>query len=415
MQVVKQTPQRNFPGSEALSLDPEIIYLNTGTFGPPLKQVVEAEQQERAAMNTDFNRYFFAKFIDKGVPELVDAVGGLLGTPADNLAFTSGATESMSLVANGLDLKSGDEVLTTQHEHPAGIYPWRLRAQRDGICVTEVQIPVPLLNEQSVVDAFAAAITPNTRVISFCHVQYTDGAVLPVQALCAMARAKGIVSVVDGAQAVGMLDFSIEELNCDVYATSLHKWLGGPYGTGLLYVRTDVLPAIRPMIVEDHDGWDDRDRWQIRRDAGERTFLSHWPATMRKFSATFRYFGPLFFALLPVVSLYRQWGMPPVEARIKELAAIARDQLSTLKGIEFLSPTDPDLVSGIVTFRLPGVDTVALARTLSRQERVIVRAIRHLPAGIDAIRICTQIFNSPEQLARAAGAIERIRNSLNRS
>ncbi len=192
-------------------------------------------------------------------------------------------------------------------------------------------------------------MTERTKVLAFSHVQYDDGAVLPVQELCAFARQRGILTVVDGAQAFGMLEFALRDLGCDFYATCCHKWLGGSHGTGALYVRREMLDRLWPVeprgldsvppvfTPTDADGND-------RRAGGLAQARQHRAATP----------GPPLRGVEAALEFQQQVGRSKIEARIRELAIYARLRLQQLPGIELLTPARPGLWAGILTFRVPG-------------------------------------------------------------
>ncbi len=385
-------------------LEEDLIYFNTGTYGPSSWAVAAAECNVREAMNRNFNRYFFDHFIDERFVGLIDRMADFIGADRNDIAFTSGATEGMNFVAGGLDLNAGDEVLTTTHEHQAGIYPWLLAAKRRGMTVRQLPLPTPIQSAGDVLDRFDEAINSRTRVLSFCHVQYTDGCVLPVAELCELARDRGLISVVDGAQSVGMLDFSVRDLGCDLFVTSLHKWLCGPYGTGLIYIDEAIRDRLWPTVVEGHEGWQTADRFG--RDPGEPSidFASAWPETMIKYATNLHYYGPLFWALLPAINLQESIGRSVVEDRTLALAQRFRDGLQQIDGARILSP-DPDaLRSAITSFTITGVDPQWLRKALANQ-RIVTRYIGHAPFGFEADRVCTHIFNSEEQVDRVLAAI----------
>ena len=150
------------------------------------------------------------------------------------------ATEANSYIANGLDMKPGDEVLMTDQEHPGGEHPWNLRAKRYGIVVKKITLPKPVPNAAAVLSLFNDAITPRTRVLFFSHITTVTGVVLPAKELCALARSKGILSAVDGAHVVGMMRLNLHELGCDMGTSSPHKWLQAPKGSGFQIGRAHV-------------------------------------------------------------------------------------------------------------------------------------------------------------------------------
>ena len=281
------------------------------------------------------------------VRQLLTSIGQFVGTDAESIALLSGATEALSTVAAGIDLAADDEILTTAHEHPASVSSWLLAAKRRGVKLVQIQLPHPVTGPEQLVEAFKAALTPRTRVMSFSHVQYTDGCVLPVQELCALARANNVLSIVDGAQAIGMLSTSLQTLGADFYVGSFYKWLNGPVGrrpAGALTCRTlQALAAHR--------------RWSRR--LGQRGPSSNsrrrrlrtratWPMSLRKFSAAFTQLAPLALSVLPAMAFQQEIGRERVMARIRELAWYLRLELQRLPGIEILTPAHPSLWAGIV-------------------------------------------------------------------
>ena len=265
-----------------LVLDPELVWLDTAGFGPTLRAVMAQEYRSRERQSLDFNRYQESALGFDAMRERLAAVAAFLGTGLEDLAFNGGTQEGLTTVARGLDLQPGDEILTTTHDHPAAVYPWLLEAKRSGLTLTQLpQDGVPVTPE-AIVTRFAAAIGPRTKVMMFSHVQYTDGTVMPARELCALARSKGVFSVIDGAQAPGQIDTRIAELDCDAYATSFHKWLNAGAGTGALYLRRDARARLWPLTVERPTGWNAADRFGGTPPAPELPWDA-WPEAQAKF------------------------------------------------------------------------------------------------------------------------------------
>src|SRR5215510_3822049 len=235
----------------------EEVYLNNGTVGssprPVLKAIFDAyNDSERLAQAEpeDYPIWGYAAW-----NEYRDPLAAFVGCKRDEIALVRNATEANSYVANGVDLKAGDEVLITDQEHPGGEHPWNLRAKRYGVMVKKVTLPKPVPNAAAVLNLFNDAITPRTRVIFFSHITTVTGVVLPAKELCALARLKGILSAVDGAHVTGMMKLNVHDIGCDMYTSSPHKWLQAPKGTGYLYVRDDVIDRVWNTIAT--EGWDD--------------------------------------------------------------------------------------------------------------------------------------------------------------
>ena len=240
----------------------ELAYMNSGTLGPMPKPVYYAVVDGYRALAADPGRTNTAQ--NSVQNELREKLATFVNADTDEVALTRNTTEGMSFVANGLDLDPGDEVLLSFHEHPGGLQPWRLAAARRGVVVKELPFPIPTSDPSDIVGLFEAAITPRTKVISVSHVTFATGCMLPVRELAALARPRGIVTVVDGAHAIGMLHLDMHDLGMDCYASSPYKWMGAPVGSGFLYMRRDVQDRIWPTVVT--TGWDDAEGGAARFD-----------------------------------------------------------------------------------------------------------------------------------------------------
>ena len=251
------------------------VYLNNGTVGSSPAPVLRAI----------FDGYNTTEKLDQQDPEdypiwgyaawneFRDPLAEFVGCHRDEIALLRNATEANSYIANGIDMKPGDEVLMTDQEHPGGEHPWNLKAKRYGIVVKKITLPRPVKNAAEALNLFNDAITPRTRVIFFSHITTFSGVVLPAKELCALARSKGILSAVDGAHVPGMMRFNVREIGCDMYSSSPHKWLQAPKGTGFLYVRDEVIDRLWNTIVT--EGWDNT---KIRAERFQRIGSSNVPA-----------------------------------------------------------------------------------------------------------------------------------------
>ena len=393
--------------SDRYAIEPGLAYMNTGTFGPPLHEALEIETKDRLAMSRNYPVHFVDHYMTKSLPDLVGRMAAFVGALPDEIAFTTGSTESMSYIANGLDLAAGDEILATTHEHQAGAYPWILAGKRRGCRLKLAALKTPVTRSQDVIDAIAAAITPRTRVLSICHINYTDGYIMPVKELVALGKSRGLITVVDGAQAIGMIDVDIHDIGCDFYAGSLHKWLGCPYGTGLLCVRDAMRDKLWPSVVEGYDGWDDTDFYGVKAKAPAVDFGALWPKALLKYSSNFHYFGPLFWTLPTAISFQQQFGPRGVENRIRELGRYARAELSKINRIRVVTPEDPAHYAGLVAWEISGGSTFQFSRAMRTEHGVVVRNITHLPIQFDVVRASTHIFNTEEDVNRLCSAIRK--------
>jgi selenocysteine lyase/cysteine desulfurase len=378
-------------------------YMNFGTFGPSTRTTLAAEQAARRAMNADFAGFFDEHLRGPLCRERMTEVAVLLGTDVDEIAWISGTTEGLNLAARGLRLEPGAEVLTTDAEHPAAVYPWLLRARREDLSVRQLPFPTGDVRPEDIVEMFAAALRPTTRVLTFCHVNYSDGAVLPVAEICAMARARGVLTVVDGAQAVGHLEFKLAELGCDIYVTSLHKWTAGIYGSGVLYVRRKLLDEVTPLMVEMPDGWSDTTRFGTPAPPDSIDFRRGWPEAMRRYATLYHYAGPTLLGTLTAIEQLSSIGLPRVAARVRALGKRLRAGLADIEGVKLLTP--PRLAAGITAFRLNRVDPVALYRWLRTEHNIMTRVVDHSAVGFVANRACTHIFNEEADVDALVAAV----------
>jgi selenocysteine lyase/cysteine desulfurase len=332
---------------------------------------------------------------------LATRVATFLGADADEIAFTRGTGEALSLVASGLDLASGDEIVTTSREHPAALSPWLILARRRGIVVKQVDLPTPMSAPEQALGLIAGAVTDRTKAIAFSHVQYSDGAVMPVKDLCQFARQRNLISVVDGAQAVGMLDFQVRDLGCDFYAAASHKWLGGSQGVGFLVVRREMLdrlwpsqprgfdaspPVVTPTLSAGNDGV---------------------PTALHKLGNIVPLTWPALRGVEAALEFQQNVLRNRIEARVRELAIYARMRLQQIPGIELLTPGRPGLWAGVLTFREPGRSARDLATFLARGYRVFVRDLQWVGSNDGALRMSAHIYNSHDDIEKLLSGLQQ--------
>ena len=243
-------------------LEPGHAYLNNAALGMPPKPVRDAVAEGFRLMseNPSKAKTTFHHYIED---ELRPAIAVFLGAETSEVALARNATEGLYHIINGLDLAPGDRILVTSQEHPSAMRPWRVRAERDGIEIKEIHIPSPLIGEDDILERISGAIDDRTKILFFCHVT-RGGYLYPVKRLCDLARARGLISAIDGAQAVGMLDVDLAAIGSDLYTNSLHKWFLGPAGTGFLYVRRAMQPSFSTLYSPADEPGEDARRYEIQ-------------------------------------------------------------------------------------------------------------------------------------------------------
>ncbi len=330
------------------------VYLNNGTVGSSPAPVLHAvfdgyNETEKMAQQDpeDYPIWGYAAW-----NEFRDPLAAFVGCNRDEIALLRNATEANSYIANGIDMKAGDEVLMTDQEHPGGEHPWNLRAKRYGVVVKKVTLPKPVQNAAQVLNLFNDAITPRTRVMFFSHITTATGVVLPAKELCALARSKGILSAVDGAHVIGMMRLNVHELGCDMYSSSQHKWLLAPKGSGFLYVRDEVIDRLWNTIAT--VGWDDP---KIRAERFQRIGSSNVPSL---------------WGLRAAIKLANDIGINRIERRHRQLCDYILGEM-TKRGAESWTSPDLALRCAIATVNVPPIQRMDLEKWMWSTHKIRIR------------------------------------------
>ncbi len=330
------------------------VYLNNGTVGsspmPVLKAIFDSyHDSERMAQTEpeDYPIWGYAAW-----NEFRDPLAAFVGCKRDEIALLRNATEANSYIANGVELKAGEEVVITDQEHPGGEHPWDLRAKRYGVVIKKITLPRPLPDKDTVLSLFNDAITAKTRVIFFSHITTVTGVVLPAKEICALARSKGILSAVDGAHVPGMMKLDLHQLGCDMYSASPHKWLQATKGTGFLYVRDEVIDRIWSTIAT--EGWNDT---KIRAERFQRIGSSNVPALC---------------GLRAAIEFANQIGMERIEKRHRQNANYILQEMVE-RGAESWTSPDPALRCAIATVNVPPVQITELENWMWKGKKIRIR------------------------------------------
>jgi len=345
------------------------IFLNNGSLGVAPRKVVDAmfefEKSGDGRISDEYPRWGY-ETLDAERAEVAEFVG----CKKDELALTHCATESMSMIAAGIDLKAGDEVVITNEEHPSGKAPWYRRAQRDGVTVREVNIPHPPKNSGQLADILISAIGPRTRVLSFSGIITGTGVIMPVRQICDAARAKGVITVVDGAHVNGQIPFRLNECGCDYFAGSPHKWMFAPAGCGILYIREENLDRLWPTIVT--GGWDDK---------------SAKAARFMKIGTNNR---AIVTGLIAGLRFHRELGSENVYARIHHLAKRTYRMIAERPYLELVSPADDSMYGCLVTMSFRGAKLDELWRK-ARERKIWIY-------GGERLRMSHHVHTRPEDV-----------------
>jgi isopenicillin-N epimerase len=333
---------------------------------------------------------FAESFRDPGYPwfgyeenttirELRDALAAFLHCKRDELALVRNATEGNNVVCHGLDLQPGDEALLTDQEHPGGRCCWEQKAKRYGIKLNFVKLPRPPASTEEILDRFTRAITPRTRIVVFSHITTVTGLVLPVKDICQMAGKRGLLTHVDGAHAIGQIPLNLHDLGCDFHVSSPHKWLLAPKGTGVLYIREELLDRLWVHTASAE--------WQNRTQKAYR-FSNLGTSNLS-----------VLVGLKAALDFFQQLGPERIYTRLHDLAKRVRDRIQSYPQLRLANASGEAFFAGLVSFEPVKGDLQRVVRECA------ARNIR-VAGGGERLRIATHIFTQPTELQAFFDAVD---------
>ena len=372
-----------FDIQRAFTVTRGIINLNNGGVSPSPRIVTEAlirfvwEQEDATA-------YTMWQILEPQCETIRTGLAELFGCDREEIAITRNASESLEILLMGMDLKSGDEILTTTQDYPRMLTTLRQREQREGLVLKMIKIPIPPRNLGEITQAFEKAVTGKTRVILISHVVNITGQITPVKEVCEMARPKGIEVIVDGAHSFAHFDFKQSDLGCDYFGTSLHKWLYAPKGTGLLYVKRDKIEKIWPLMAAEQKQSND----------------------IRKFEEVGTHSAAPRLAIGEALLFHNGIGSKRKEARLRYLSRYWMNKLKNVPNIRFNTSFDSAQSCGIANVEVVGVDPGKIGSYLMNQHKIFTTPIMH--EEFRGIRITPNVYTTLGELDRFCDAMEQI-------
>ncbi len=377
-----------FEVQQAFTVDRSLINLNNGGVSPSPAVVQNAMRRYLDYSNTA-PTYAMWSILEPQREGVRERLARAFGCDAEEIALTRNASESLQICQFGFDLEPGDEVLTTTQDYPRMITTWQQRERREGIVLKQFSIPVPAEDPQQIVDLFEQNITPKTRLILMCHMINLTGQILPVREVVRMARARGIPVIVDGAHTFAHFDFGQQDLDCDYYATSLHKWLFAPHGTGLLYVRKNKIAGLWPLMAAPEEMNGD----------------------IRKFEEIGTHPAANYLAIGEALTFHQGIGPARKAARMRYLRDYWAAQLLASDRVRLHTSLKPEFSCGIATVQIEGVDSARLSEWLWKRHRIITTAIQH--PEFEGLRVSPSVYTTLEELDRFCDAMrEAIRDGV---
>ena len=367
--------QRAFPCDRTLS------NLNNGGVSPSPAVALDAQRRHLAASN-EAPAWSMWRVLEPRKEIVRERLAREWGVDPESVALVRNASEGLQICQFGFDLEPGDEVLTSTQDYPRMRNTFRQRERREGVVLREVRLPGPEAEDALVVEAFRAALSERTRLMLVCHVINLNGRVLPVRELCALGREHGVPVVVDGAHAFAHLPFRLDELGCDYYATSLHKWLAAPHGTGLLYVARERIPGLWPLMAAEEEQ----------------------DADIRKFEEIGTHPAAQTLAIAEALDFHLGLGHERKYARLVHLRDRWARRLAANPRTRLHTSLEPGRAGAIALVEFEGLDTTALRQWLWREHRILLTQITH--DELNGLRVSPSVYTSVEEIDRFAERIE---------
>jgi len=327
-------------------LDPEVVYLNHGSLGACPRPVFQVYQQWQRELEREPIR--FSARARGLLAEARAKLGAYLGVAADEVVYFTNPTTALNMAARSLDLRPGDEILTTDHEYGSMNRMWQFVCHKTGARYVRQPIPLPVTSQADFVETFWAGVTERTRVIFISHITSPTALTFPVEEVCRRARRAGLLSIVDGAHAPGQIPLDLAALEADIYAGACHKWLCAPKGAGFLYARREVQELLEPLVVN----WN----WESGHQSTSKLIDYNEYQGTRDLAA--------FLSVPAAIEFQAEHDWEAVRQRCRTLASETRQRLNALTSLDPNCPDSPEWFTQMVTVRLPDVDLAPVRERL---------------------------------------------------
>ena len=371
---------------QAFTLDRTVINLNNGGCCPSPRVVHEAFKRYLDISN-QAPVYHMWQVLEPNIETVRRRLAAEFGCDTEELAITRNASEALQIAQLGIELRAGDEVVTTNQDYGRMLDTWEQRVRRDGIRLTKVPFPVPPRSLDDLADRLVGALTPATRVLHFCHITNLTGQIFPVRRICDAARARGVKTIVDGAHAFAHFPFKAADLGCDFYGTSLHKWLLAPIGTGFLYVRRELIPSLWPLTPAAADK----------------------AANIRKFEEIGTHPAANHNAIAEALAFHEGIGAERKAARLRYLRDRWATRLAAHPNVRIHTRLEPAHSCAIGTVQLTGVPTPKVVERLWSQWRIIATPIVH--PEYEGVRVTPNVYTTVDEIDTFADAMEQMARS----
>ena len=365
------------------TVSPNLLNLNNGGVCPQPKVVQDAHIRFYQYAN-EAPSYYMWRILDQGREALREKLADLAGCSAEEIAINRNATEGLNTVIFGLNLKAGDEVVLTKQDYPNMLNAWKQREKRDGVKLVYLDLDLPSENDGAIAQQFIKAFTPRTKVVHITHLVNWVGQVLPVRKIADEAHKRGIEVIADGAHSFALFDFKIPDLGCDYYATSLHKWLSAPFGSGMLYIRQPKIRNVWALLSNNEpDGPDIRKFESL----GTRSFASEM-------------------AIGTAIDFHHSIGTARKFARAHYLKNYWAERVRELPGVKIHTSLKPEFAGAVALFSIDGMKPGEIESQLLSKYKIHTSPIDW--ENIHGVRVTPHVYHTPKDLDRLVAAITAI-------
>lgn len=369
--------------AQAYTVSPNLINLNNAGVSPQPKVVQDALDRLNRYSNEGPPHYMW-HMLDKGRELLRTKLADLAGASPEELAINRNTTEALATVTYGLSLRKEDEIVMTRQDYPNMIQDWKQKEMREGIKINWINFKLPIEDEDAVVEAYIKATTPKTRVWHISHMINWTGQLLPAKRLCAEARKRNILSIVDGAQTFGQLDFKISDIDPDYFGTSLHKWLCAPFGTGFLYVKQQHIANLWPLFSSENPKSND----------------------IRKFEVIGTRSSPSDLSITHAIDFHNAIGSKRKEERLRFLKNYCFEKIGNHPRVKLHVSLKPEFSCGVGNFSIDGVENSKIIFKLLNDYQIL--AVSMIWENVNGIRISPHVYTSTKDLDRFVEAVLKI-------
>ncbi|MGC4021481.1 MAG: aminotransferase class V-fold PLP-dependent enzyme [Cyclobacteriaceae bacterium] len=369
--------------AQAYTVTPNILNLNNGGCSPQPKVVQDAVDRYYHLSN-EAPTYYMWQILDKGREPLRRKLADLAGAMPEEIAVNRNTTEALGTFTWGIDMQRGDEIVMTKQDYPNMIHAWKQREMREGVKINWISLNLPFDNDDVVLKAYIDATTPKTKIWHITHLMTWTGQILPAAKLCAEARKRGIISIVDAAHSFAHVDYKISDFNCDYFGTSLHKWLCAPFGTGMMFIKKDRIEKTWPIFPTDKPQSGDIKKFEA---LGTRSFAPEQ-------------------AIGQAIDFHNAIGGKRKQERLHFLKTYWCNAISKNPRVKLHISLKPEYSCALGTFSVDGMDVADISTKLFGEYQIHTVSIKW--ENVNAVRVTPHVYTTTKDLDRFIEAVMKI-------